>query len=85
MAGVAVSVNLEARVSVPASWSKRKRAAALEGEIKPTSRPDIDNFAKAATDGMNGIVYVDDAQIVRLDAQKHYAETPGLLVYVTMA
>src|SRR5262245_9606946 len=29
---------------VPASWSQKKQDAALRGEIRPTSRPDVDNY-----------------------------------------
>jgi Holliday junction resolvase RusA-like endonuclease len=34
---------------IPASWSKRRTAAAIVGEIRPTSRPDIDNFLKSGS------------------------------------
>ena len=37
-----------------------------------TSRPDLDNLYKAVTDAMNGIVYKDDAQIVRGLLEKGY-------------
>lgn len=37
-----------------------------------TSRPDLDNLYKAVTDAMNGIVYKDDAQIVRASIEKAY-------------
>lgn len=35
-----------------------------------TSKPDLDNLIKAVTDGMNGIVYKDDSQIVAIGAGK---------------
>ena len=37
-----------------------------------TSRPDLDNLYKAVTDSMIGIVYKDDAQIVRAFIEKAY-------------
>lgn len=37
-----------------------------------TSRPDLDNLYKAVTDSMIGIVYKDDAQIVRASIEKAY-------------
>lgn len=37
-----------------------------------TSRPDLDNLYKAVTDAMNGIVYKDDAQIVKASIEKAY-------------
>lgn len=40
--------------------------------FKPTARNfgDVDNHAKAILDGLNGICFVDDAQIVRLTVEK---------------
>src|SRR5215471_18312645 len=35
---------------VPQSWSTKRRDAALCGDIRPTSRPDADNYIKAALD-----------------------------------
>lgn len=36
-------------------------------------RPDVDNFAKAVLDAMNGIVLADDRQVVELVATKAWA------------
>lgn len=38
----------------------------------PTVKPDLDNFLKCL-DALNGICWVDDAQVVHFDAQKLYA------------
>ena len=57
---------LEMRFPVPASWSKAHKAAALAGTELPTSKPDIDNAAKAILDACNGVVFRDDAQVVML-------------------
>lgn len=77
-----VFVNATAVFAIPASWSKRKQAAALAGEVYPTGRPDLDNIIKAV-DGANGIVWLDDAQIVDVHAKKRYGAVPGLKVSVT--
>jgi Holliday junction resolvase RusA-like endonuclease len=68
---------------VPASWSAKRQGAALRGEIKPTSRPDADNYIKAALDSVNEIVVADDSQIVEIIASKRYAPTPQLSVTIT--
>lgn len=57
---------------VPASYSAKRRNACLAGEERHTKRPDLDNVVKAITDGMNGVVYEDDSQIVRIGATKEY-------------
>jgi Holliday junction resolvase RusA-like endonuclease len=61
--------------SIPKSWSKKKREAALRGEILPTSRPDVDNYLKTL-DALIGLAYEDDSQIVQTIAEKKYAENP---------
>ena len=67
---------------IPASWSKRKHAAALAGELMPTTRPDLDNVVKAIFDGCNGVLWCDDAQVVGLSVRKRYAATPGVRVAI---
>ena len=47
----------------PQSWSKKKRAAALAGEVLPASRPDIDNFIKSVCDACNGVVWNADSRV----------------------
>jgi Holliday junction resolvase RusA-like endonuclease len=63
---------------IPASYSKKRTQACLSGEERPTKRSDIDNFCKAIFDGMNGIVFADDSQVVSLHATKVWG-TVGLV------
>lgn len=78
----AVSVVLDIRVPVPASWSKKKQAAALAGRVYPTTKPDKDNVIKAIYDGLNGVVWRDDVQVVNGVQNKRYAEVPGVTVEI---
>ena len=71
------------RMPVPASWPQWKQQAALDGIIAPTGKPDLDNLEKAILDGMNGIAYVDDAQITELTKRKIYSMEPGVDVIIT--
>jgi Holliday junction resolvase RusA-like endonuclease len=59
---------------VPASYSKSRTKVCLEGLERPTKKPDIDNVIKAFLDSMNGIIYVDDTQVVELHSTKVYGE-----------
>jgi len=68
---------------VPQSWSTKRRDAALCGDIRPTSRPDADNYIKAALDAINKIVVADDSLIIELSARKRYAAVPQLTIIVT--
>ena len=63
---------------IPASYSKKRTQACLSGEERPTKKSDIDNFCKAVFDGMNGIVFLDDSQIVSLHSTKVYG-TVGMV------
>lgn len=70
-------------LSIPPSWPRKRKQAALAGSWHATSRPDADNYAKAVCDGMSGIAFVDDSQIVDLRVLKRYAEKPCVAVTVT--
>jgi Holliday junction resolvase RusA-like endonuclease len=73
-----VSLSLE----VPASWSKKRRALAIAGEIRATKKPDADNVLKGLKDGCNGIVWRDDAQVVCIELWKAYGAVPSASVSV---
>lgn len=49
---------------------------------RPIGRPDIDNYAKLVADALNGIVWVDDSQIVEMHCCKIYSERQGLHIQV---
>src|SRR5262245_33848066 len=67
---------------VPASWSGKRRDAALRGEVRPTTRPDADNYVKAALDAINAIAIADDSLVVELVVSKRYASIPQLTIVV---
>ncbi|WP_454691147.1 RusA family crossover junction endodeoxyribonuclease [Achromobacter aloeverae] len=79
----AIKLDVEAGFAVPASWSESRRQRALAGEIYPTVKPDRDNIEKSVSDGLNGLVFVDDCYIVDGSFRKRYAASPGLIVVVT--
>jgi Holliday junction resolvase RusA-like endonuclease len=81
---IAVPVRAEIAIDlpVPASWSCKRRDAALRGDIRPTTRPDADNYIKAALDAVNAIVVADDSLVVDLVAIKRYASVPQLTIMI---
>lgn len=80
----ACMVEMDITCPVPTSWSKRKQAAALAGQIYPTTKPDKDNVIKAIYDGMNGVVWRDDVQAVDGVQRKRYGAVPGVRVRVAV-
>jgi Holliday junction resolvase RusA-like endonuclease len=77
-----VTVAIYIRVGIPVSYTKQMKKYALEGILKPTKKPDADNVLKCFLDAMNGIVYLDDKQVVNIHLTKVFAETPAVEVMV---
>lgn len=75
-------VSIKVFLPPPKSMSKRDRAAALTDMLRPITRPDCDNYSKAICDALNGIVWLDDAQIVSLHVGKYYGERPRVEIEV---
>ncbi len=81
----ALNVCVCVHLPIPRGWSRKKTAAAKLGEVLPTARPDIDNFIKAALDGLNGVAFRDDSQVVCLSARKTYSASPRLEITIEPA
>jgi Holliday junction resolvase RusA-like endonuclease len=77
-----VTMFLYIRTGIPKSYSKKRREACLSGQEKPTKKPDSSNILKAVEDGLNGVVYVDDCQIINHHITKVYASESGIEVMV---
>jgi Holliday junction resolvase RusA-like endonuclease len=80
---VPVRADIEVSLPVPASWSAKRRLAALRCEISPTTRPDADNYVKSALDAINGIAIADNSLVVELYVIKKYADVPQLMILIT--
>ena len=78
-----LSITLIFHIGVPKSYSKKRTTDCLTGKEWPTKKPDVDNIAKAFLDAMNGIVYKDDVQVIRLHAYKKYSIDPHVHITVS--
>lgn len=78
-----LDVEIVAYYEIPKSTAKKKRAAMLSQEIRPTKKPDGDNIAKVVCDSLNSIAYHDDAAVVEIHVSKFYAEVPHVDVTIT--
>jgi crossover junction endodeoxyribonuclease RusA len=48
----------------------------------PTVAPDLDKLVRAVLDGLTGVAYEDDCQVVTITASKHYGGTAGAWIGV---
>lgn len=71
-AGMPLELRIRAFMGIPSTFSKKKKTRAIEGELRPTKKPDADNIAKSILDGLNGVAYADDKQVVELSVKKYY-------------
>ena len=73
-------------VSIDMMFARPKRLARASAErIRYVSRPDFDNLAKGVCDALNGLLWVDDAQVCDGVVRKWYAaidEQPHVVVTV---
>ena len=77
-----VSVYCYIRLPIPKSYPKKRVEACLSGSERPTKKPDADNVFKSISDGMNGIVYKDDSQIINIHVTKVFSSEPGVDICV---
>lgn len=77
-----LDMRIRAYYSIPKSVSKKKRAAMITGEIRPTKKPDMDNVVKIIADSLNQVAYRDDTQIVDCQCRKFYSDNPRVEVMI---
>lgn len=80
------AVYITAYFPVARSLSKAEKARRIGSTY--THKPDSDNIAKAILDGINGVAFADDSQVVELHVRKRYAMTTdsvGVSVHVSDA
>lgn len=64
------------------SHSARKRKDMIEGRIKPTRYPDLDNVVKSVIDGCSRSTMRDDVLVVAITASKAYGERAATFVSI---
>jgi len=72
-----LSLKVDAILPIPQSWPKKKKEAAILGEVPTTKKPDLSNIIKQIEDVMQGIFFVDDKQVCQISARKRYGRHPG--------
>lgn len=78
----ALHVKIDVYRPIQKSDSKKRKKLKEQGIIRPVVTPDATNYGKIIEDGMNGIVWKDDKQIVDLEISKFYSLEPRVEVTV---
>lgn len=68
---------------IPKSFSKKKTVQAEAGQLRPTNKPDVDNYVKGIKDALKGVIWKDDSQVVDLVAGKYYGERPRVEITIS--
>lgn len=85
--GIPLKAEILIGVKIPKSYSKKKYALCRDRMLSPTGKPDTDNIVKSILDALSGGkagagAYEDDAQVVKITAEKVYAEEPFVEVMI---
>lgn len=68
--------------AIQKSISKKEHERRANGESLPIVKPDVDNLIKSCLDGLNGIVWKDDALITDIHARKRYSDNPRIEITI---
>ncbi|NBI31172.1 RusA family crossover junction endodeoxyribonuclease [Chengkuizengella marina] len=64
------------------SFNKTEKEQAELGLLRPTTKPDIDNYVKGVADALNNVIWKDDNQLVDVFASKFYSEKPRIEIEI---
>ncbi len=73
-------IRIKAYYLIPQKTRRDILEAMLNGTIKPTKKPDLDNVLKIILDGLTGVAFADDNQICQIYMEKVYGENPRVEV-----
>ena len=59
-----------------------KRPKSVKREY-PTVAPDLDKYVRSVNDGLTGVAFADDSQVIQIIASKEYADSPGVDIEIS--
>lgn len=62
-----------------------RRPKSAKSRTHPTVKPDLDKLVRGCLDSLTGVVWIDDAQVVRVMTAKHYGEFERVEIRVEAA
>lgn len=79
----AVSLTVKVFRPIP-KLNKTKHRQAVEGILRPKSKPDLSNYIKGVEDAIEGILLKNDSQVVDYgNSGKWYSETPRIEIEIS--
>lgn len=63
-------------------WKSENLLKSMQEVARPSKKPDVDNIIKIVLDGLNGIAYDDDKQVVYASCKKMYGTAGEIWVCV---
>ena len=66
----------------PKSTSRKNSVLMELGVIRPTVKPDLDNYTKLLYDALKNLLYTDDSIIVGDDSQKYFSAKPRVEIEI---
>lgn len=73
-----VYVKMAFHYPYPRKMSQHDKLLADLGMFYKVTRPDLDNLEKLILDSMNGLIFYDDNQVVKLSSEKIYSPREGV-------
>lgn len=79
----AIDLAIDIYGATPKKYQTKPKQALIEkGELRPTTKPNVDNYVKGVKDGLNKVIWQDDSQVVNLTVRKFYSMQPRVVVRV---
>lgn len=78
-----LNIRIDVFRSIPKKFTKKQRQEAIEGKLRPLSKPDCTNYAKGIEDALNGLLWHDDSSIVTITISKWYGVEPKAIIHLT--
>lgn len=80
----ALELGIKVYRPIPKSFSKKRTALAEAGQLRPVTKPDLDNYIKGIKDALKGVCWRDDSQVISYlePTGKYYSDTPRIEITV---
>ena len=71
-----IYIDIKCYIKTLNAFSNTDKELAEDEYIRPITKPDVDNYMKTYLDAFNGLLWLDDGQVVDARLRKYYSECP---------